>query len=345
MSKLTKQPTIREIANEAGVSTATVSRVLNNHAAVKDKTREQVLRVISERQFSPSATARNLSKCKSSTIGVIVPELDNPFFGEILRAITKKATLCNYTVICCNTDNKQENDYNALKMLCEQRVLGLIYTPAVNYTSQEETRKINCALEMLHAPVIIVDREVDCLQYDSVFFDDTISIYNATVELIEQGHTEIAIINAALDKVLAKVRLAGYVQALQEYQIPIRQDLIFEGNYRATAAYHLTKTMLEREHLPTAVITCNNRTSMGYLKAIYESDRAQARKISQIGLDKIDALEIIGANFNYIERSGKEMGAQSFQLLEKRLQNPEKEKEIIRISAKLSIKDVSKQLL
>mgnify|MGYP000767976483 FL=1 len=122
--------TIMDIAREAGVSKATVSRVMNNSGSVSPKTRERVLDIIAANKYSPSATARNLSRGTSSAIGFVVPEIDNPFFGEMLRGVTEITDKNNLTLICYNTDDSAEKDYRALELLKENRVRGicLLYT-------------------------------------------------------------------------------------------------------------------------------------------------------------------------------------------------------------------------
>lgn len=331
-----KEFTINEIADEADVSKATVSRVLNNPNSVKEETRERVLKVIKKRHFSPSASARSLSRQTSNTIGVIVPEVDNPFFGEMLRGMTAVADEFEYTVICCNTDDVAERDYKALKMLREQRVLGLLYTPAENFTSQQQQKKINKMLEDLNAPIVLVDRDVDCLEYDGVFFDDEQGAYEGVKELIKAGHKDIAIINASLDRVLAKARYSGYEKALKEAGIPLKSEYVFDGEYKMASTYELTKEMLERNNPPTAVFTCNNVTTLGFIKALYEFGMED--KIAYIGLDRIEVLEIITENFNYIERDAKQLGKTALRLLYERIEDPEKPLTKVMLKPGLNIK-------
>lgn len=325
---MVKELTINDIAREAKVSKATVSRVLNGVDCVKQDTKEKVLEVMRARNFSPSAMARNLSRQSSDTIGVIVPEVDNPFFGEILRGITEIADQDNTTLICCNSDDSAMKDRKALLMLKEHRVKGLLYTPAVDYTSKEQKRAIHKLLEDLNAPIVIMDRQTESLRkYDGIFFDDETGIYEAVTYLIQSGHKKIALINATQDRVLARVRLKGYERAMEEQGIPIDRDNILEGNYRMTRAYELSAELLSRKERPTAVVTCNNRTSLGFLKALYEKGERLEKDISCIGLDRIEALDIVESQFNYIERDAKQMGRKAVKLLNERIKYPGKHQE------------------
>lgn len=336
-----KEFTINDIAKEAGVSKATVSRVLNESASVKTETKERVLEIMEKRHFSPSATARNLSRQSSNTIGVIVPEVDNPFFGEMLRGITEIADKYNYTLICCNSDDSADKDKKALLMLKEHRVRGLLYTPAVDYTTREQQRESNKLLKDLNAPIVIMDRQTDSLEeYDGVFFDDEKGLYEATMALIRAGHTKIGLLNATMDRVLARVRYKGYERAIHDAGIPLEKRYIFEGDYRMTKAYKLSKKLLSMEDRPTAVLTCNNRTSLGFLKALYERDERLSRDIACIGLDRIEAFDVIHNKFNYIERDASQMGRQAIRLLNDRIAYPERPLKQIILTPVLRIQEL-----
>ena len=319
-----KEFTINDIAKEARVSKATVSRVLNDSASVKRETKERVLKVMADRHFTPSTMARNLSQQSSNTIGIIVPDIDNPFFGEILRGVTEIADECSYTLICCNSDDSLEKDRKALMMLKGHRIRGLLYTPAVDYTTKEQRREIGKLLKDLNAPVVIMDRQADSLdEYDGVFFDDEKGIYEAAMCLIGKGHRKIALLNATMDRVLARTRYRGYEKALKEAGIPLDRRYVFEGDYHMTKAYQLSREMLSMEDRPTAVITGNNRTSLGFLKALYERHESLPKDIACIGLDRIEALDIIDSKFNYIERDAKMTEREAIRLLNERIACPD----------------------
>lgn len=313
--------TINDIAKEAGVSKATVSRVLNDPSTVKQHTRERITEIMKNRRYSPSTSARNLAKQSSSIVGVVVPEVDNPFFGEVLRGITGIIDKYNLTMICFNTDDKADKDRKALKMLKDQRVAGLLYTPATDYSTSEQRKEINSLLQDLDAPIVTMDRRLDSFkQYDGVFFDDRRSICEATQILINAGHRKIGIINGSLEQGLARTRQAGYLDALDKAGIPVEEKYIFLGDYSMTRSHQLACKMLESQDRPTAVITCNNRISMGFLKALREHGLALSKDISCIGLDRIEALDIVGNEFNFIRRDAKNLGKTAIELLLHRIE-------------------------
>lgn len=331
--------TINDIAKEAQVSKATVSRVLNRPSAVDPNTRERILGIMRKYRYAPSASARNLSKQTSTIVGVIVPEVDNPFFGELLRGITSIIDKHNLTMICFNSDDKAQKDKKALKMLKEQRVAGLLYTPAIDYSKPEEAKEITGLLQDLEAPIVIMDRRLDVFEkYDGVFFDDRKSICEATETLISAGHTKIGILNATMERVLPRTRQAGYIDALKKHNIPYREDYCYLGDYSMTRSYELSCKMLESDDRPTAVITCNNRTSMGFLKALREHDLKVSEDISCIGLDRIEALDIVGNNFNFIRREAKQMGQTAVDLMIHRIAFPTEKVQAVYLESEIVIR-------
>lgn len=324
-----KNVTINDIAKEAGVSKATVSRVLNRPASVEESTKEKVLAVIAKRRYTPSASARNLSRRTSFTVGVIVPEIDNPFFGETLRGITGVLDKHNLTMICFNSDDLIEKDRKALQMLKEQRIAGLLYDPAIDYDSSDQKKEINHLLRELECPIIIMDRNTDSLRtYDGVFFDDRKGVCEATELLIQAGHRKIGIINATLDRVLARIRIAGYKDALEKHRIPFDEKYCYLGEYSMACSYEQSCRMLESDDCPTAVVTCNNRISMGFLKALYEHGLTLS-DIACIGLDRLEALDIVKCNFNYVRRDAELLGKTSAELLIHRIAFPNTEAQTV----------------
>ncbi len=330
--------TIMDIAREAGVSKATVSRVLNNSGAVSSKTREKVLDIIAVNKYSPSATARSLSKGTSSAIGFIVPEIDNPFFGELLRGVIELTDKNNLTLICYNTDDDAEKDCKALNMLKENRVCGILYTPAVDYSSKSERKRLTRLFQEIDVPVVLLDRKIGLPDTDGVYFNDYQGMYSATETLIKAGHRDIGIINASMDRVLARDRQKGYLDALKNAGIQPNDKYMFFGNYRATKAYELSKELLSMSDRPTAVLTCNNRTSLGFLRAVHERGESVPEDIVCIGLDGIEILDAIGNPFNYIERDAKKMGRAAVELLINRMTFPNRPKMEIVLDTRLVIK-------
>lgn len=315
--------TINNIAKEAGVSRTTVSRVLNSSGYVSIDTRKKVDYVIKKYGYTPSALARYLHQGASDIIGVLIPEIENPFFGEILKVISHEIEKHSLSMICFNSNNNGENDLHALVTMKNYRIKGLIYTPAIDYRTKAEQQRISKLLDDISAPIILLDRRMDFYKNaDGVFFDNYTASYLATKKLIEAGHTDIAIINADLGRVLARERQAGYLKAMEDFSLNIRDDYIFLGDYTVETSYELSKKCLSLKNRPTAVLTCNNFTSLGFVKAAHEIGLRLKDDICCIGFDRLNELEMMGIPFNYIERNVQEMANNAVQFLTKRLETP-----------------------
>ena len=333
--------TIMDIAKEAGVSKATVSRVMNHTGSVSEKTRERVLSVIRDRQFTPSAMARNLSTGVSTAIGFVVPEIDNPFFGEILRGVMEITDENGLTLIFYTTDDDAEKDRKALHLLENNQVCGILYTPAVDYGDPAERKELRKILKEINVPVVVMDRNIGLEELDGVYFDDYHGMYDATEQLIRNGHTRIGIINATLDRVLARERQRGFLDALRQHGIEPDESLMYFGNFRATKAYELAKKLLAQKNRPTAVLTCNNRTTIGFLRALHERGEAVPDDITVVGLDRIEVLDTIGYPLCFIERDARSMGRKAAKLLISRMKFPDRPRIEVVLDTKLIGQELS----
>ena len=186
--------TITDIAALAGVSKSTVSRVLTGAGYVNDETREKIEKIIKEYGYQPSESARSLSKKTTNTIGVVVPEIDNSFYSEVLNGIGQIVDENNYNIIYFNTNNSIVKEEKALQMLKAQRVRGVILAAAVDYSEPEATENLKQLLEKINAPVVLLDREIDGINLDKVVYDNFGSAFAATEALIRAGNKTIGII-------------------------------------------------------------------------------------------------------------------------------------------------------
>ena len=317
--------TINDISRKAGVSKATVSRVLNNPDIVEPATRKRILDIMEELHYVPSAAARNLSKSSSATIGAVVADIANPFLSELLKGVLHVCNKKGYTLICTDNSDDPDLDFKALNSMKEQRVAGLIYAPAVDYAFYGKTEQYKLMIKDLNAPVVLVDRRVcwDENSYDGVFFNDYDAIRKAVKRLVSAGKKRIAFINSNEKNVIADTRLNGYIDGILTSGLTIDRSLVFtDGKYTVESGYRQTRKMLELEELPDAVITCNNLLSKGYLQAIYESPGSKAKRITFVGLDQLDMMDTLGIKYNHIERDAFLMGKSAAEQLFWRMKHP-----------------------
>lgn len=335
--------TINDIALLAGVSKSTVSRVLTNSGYVNEETKKKILEVMEEYGYQPSASARNLSKRLTNTIGVVIPEMWNSFFYEVLSGIAQVVDQNDLTLIYCNTDNNALKEEKALNMLEAQRVRGVILTPAIAYSDPAAAKKLWRMLDKLNAPVVFVDRDVDNSKWDGVFYENFQSAYCATETLIKSGNRTIGIITGDLNLKIARDRYRGYCQAMEDYNIPILEQYIYHSDFSIDTAYNLSSKMFQSNDIPDAIFTCNNQTSLGFIRAVRENKMKLGREIAAIGIDHIDVLDMIDYKFSYVTRDTVEMGCRAMNLLLERLNNPDKERTICVMPYKVVLKGSEKK--
>lgn len=323
--------TITDVAKLAGVSKATVSRVLNNSGYVNEETRKRVEQIVKENHYVPSASAINLSKQESTAIGVVVPEIDNLFYGDILHGITEIADQHDLSLVFFDTQNKAEKEARALHTLSQQRVRGLILAPAVDYSLSSLGRELRKQLKALDIPVVIVDRDSENMHWDGVFYESYQSSYRAAQILHKAGHTRMGIITGDLGLKIGRDRLQGFRQGVLDNGLELRDEDIFEGDFLEERAYQLTKKMFLSGDWPTAIYTCNNRTSLGFLKAARECKIRIGKDIAVIGNDRIAMIDQLGIPFSCVYRDNIEMGRLALKMLLERIENPTRPRNICMI--------------
>ena len=337
--------TISDIAKKANVSSATVSRVLNSSGYVKDETKKRIQDVIKEMNYTPSAIARSLSKSETNTIGVIVPDITNSYFGEIIKGISEIAEKNNLNIILFNTDNYLEKEIRALNVLKEQRIKGIIMTPG--FGEEKFNDDYIKTISNLNIPIVLVSADVKFTNLNGVFVDNIKGSFDATQLLIEEGHTNIGIITGLLSAEPSIDRLIGYKKALEANNIEINDKYILNGDFKLDRAYELTKRLLEEKDHPTALVVCSNMMTMGVIKALNEKNKNIPTDLSIIGFDKIDFLDMVGLNITYMEDCPIELGRSSMKMLSEIIYNSNYEDNNIKrltIAPKIVIRGSEKKL-
>lgn len=304
--------TISDIAKKAGVSSATVSRVLNDSGYVKQSTREKIEAAIKEMNFTPSAIARSLSKNESNTIGVIVPDITNSYFGEVIKGISEVAEENNLNIILFNTDNYLEKEVRALNVLKEQRIKGIIMTPGFG---EENNKEYIETINNLNIPIVLVSADLKFKELNGIFVDNVLGGFNATNLLISEGHTKIGIMTGILSSEPAADRVVGYKKALKGANIEINDKYILDGQFNMQKAYELTNKLLNSEEKPTALITSSNRMTMGVIKALKERKKNIPEDLAIVAFDKVDLLDVLDIKITYIDECPMELGRSSMNLL------------------------------
>lgn len=254
--------TIADVAREARVSTATVSHVLNGTRRVAPATKARVEAAVVALQYRPSAIARGLSTNRSRTIGVVVADITNPFYGTIVRGIERLAAERDYSLIVCNTDESVERESAALRMLTEKRVDGLVIAPTG--VDQPEFR----SLSALGIPTVFIDRAPPESTGPVVAIDNPAAGYMATKHLVDLGHRRIAIVARQSRLSTATGRVQGYKKCLKDARIEAPPTLIRYSPQVASAATEQVLALLRSSRPPSAIVLCNHIMTLGALEAI-----------------------------------------------------------------------------
>lgn len=271
--------TIRDVAELAGVSTATVSHVINSTRTVLPETRETVLAAVAQLNYRPSAIARSLSTSITHTVGIVVADITNPFFAELVRGIETRLAQVDYNLIVCNTDERPDRESRYLDLLFGRRVDGMI----ISCTG--ENHPIYEAYVRSGIPLVFVDRQPP-QHYGSVITADNVRAgFAATTHLLDLGHRRVAILLRHPTLSTAAGRLAGFRQALDARQISIPEEFVVVTDSQVDAAYHEAMRLLSRPDRPTAVVAANHLMSLGLLRAIQELGLACPEQLSLVCFD------------------------------------------------------------
>lgn len=312
--------TIHDIARALGVSSATVSRVINHSGNVKDETQKKIEQYIREHNYTPSAVARSLSKQDTSSIGVIIPDIENSFFSGVIRGISEVAEKKGYNILFFGTNENPNIEHRSLQAVKEQRLKGVIITPASNH--DDLTKDILMELDRSGVPVVLVDRDLHASNFDGVFVENFQGAFDATSALLRLGHRRIAIIAGPETSKPGKERLEGYLSAIGQSGGTVQESYIARGDFKVEMGYALTRKLLSAPDAPTAIFCSNNLTTIGCLKYLVEKKYRLGEDISVIGFDDIDILNYVGFQLSVVSRAVSEMGTAAMDILLERLEHP-----------------------
>jgi DNA-binding LacI/PurR family transcriptional regulator len=305
--------TIEDVAELAGVSNSTVSRVLNNKEYVREETREKVYDAVRQLGYKPSRIARSLRANASKIIGLLISDIQNPFFTSLVRAVEDISKQNGYSLILCNTDEDPEKEEQYIDLMISERVSGVIITP---------TREYNCPIEKLldvNIATVCVDRRVLDCDIDSVISDNKTSSYKLIKHLIENGHYRIGALLGSSEITSFRERLEGYKKAHSEFDLLIDPQLIMQDVPKKELGYLLTKQLLQLDDSPTAIIAGNNLMALGALQAIKEKDLVIPNDISLVSFDNQDWTELINPSITVASQPTYEMGKQAAELVIRRI--------------------------
>jgi DNA-binding LacI/PurR family transcriptional regulator len=306
---------MNDIAKLARVSLGTVSHVLNNSAGVREAVRKRVLEAVQATGYQPSELARGLRRVKSNMIGMIIPDITNPFFPAVVRGAEDVAFSNGYRLILCNTDNDHSKELVHLNELRTYLPAGLIVIPSKfsDLTAQAESYR------RAGTGVVCIDRLPKNWKGDSVTADNEAGAYQATHCLLQMGHTRFATITGPLHLTNAKERLDGFRRAMREARLDLAPEYVQETTFDKQGGYSKTIILLRLIPRPTAIFAGNDMIALGALLAIREAGLRCPEDISLMGFDDLDLAETTNPSLSSVSQSGYQLGTTAARILLDRL--------------------------
>ncbi|MFZ5967562.1 MAG: LacI family DNA-binding transcriptional regulator [Bacillota bacterium] len=314
--------TIKDIAKKTGVSYTTVSRALNGKSGVNQATMKKVLAEAKKMGYKPNAIARGLVTKHTKTIGLVIPDITNPFFPTIASGVEEAASKHHYNVFLCNTNWDKDKELAYLKLLQERRVDGIIIKAA---SDDEEIE------QYLSTPTVFIDSRPAGGKYSSVETDNFRGGYLATNHLIELGYKKIAFVGGHSKSISNEARLEGYKRALSQHNYPIDESIIQRGDFKMKSGYDLMQKLLKSDNLPDAVIAVNDVMALGVLHCAQEYGLNIPDEFGICGFDNIPFAELPQVQLTTISQPTYYMGKSSFEILLEQIQNKDEKKMIKRV--------------
>lgn len=316
---------MQDVARLAGVSTATVSAVVNSKGCVSEKLTKRIKEAMEMLDYHPDHVARSLRVGHTNMIGMIVPDVTNPFFTELMRGVEDAAEQKGYSVMLCDSNEDPAREERHLRMLASRRADGVLMARSVS-DAHYDRRMQRCL------PIVFVDcLPIGTVSYGAVVIDNVGAAREATKHLIDLGHKRLAIITGKLDRSVGLDRLEGFRMAMQQANLLIPQEYLQPGDFHVESGYRCGLELMRLAAPPTAIFSCNNRMSLGLMRALGELGVACPSHVSVVGFDEADWATIFSPKLTCVAQPSYNMGQQAMSMLLRRVEsspeNSDKEEE------------------
>ncbi len=306
--------TIRDVAEMAGVSVASVSRVVNNSRGVQSETRQRVEKAARELGYVPNEAARSLKLARSNLLACVIPDVTNPFFPELVRGIEDIASAEGYGTLLCNTDNNSQKEADYLSLLARHRIDGLLLIPS---RDEQPPPGLTRLLDQ-GSPVVVIDRFLEGFDGDSIAVDNRRGGVLAAEHLIELGHRRIAIINRLPDTSTSRLRQEAYEETLESAGL-LNRSLVKLGSYTFDFGRDMARRLLSADgDPPTAILAGSDVLAIAALQVAHELGLRVPQDVSIIGFDRIAMSQLMSPPLTTVEQPTYDMARLAADLLLKR---------------------------
>ncbi len=309
--------TMRDVARRAGVSTASVSHVINQTRPVSGDLRQKVLAAMQELEFRPNRLASGLRSGHSKTLGMIMPDSDNPFFAEVARGAEEASARWGFSIILCNSKGDADIELMYAGLLIEKQVDGILF-----FAAGVSEERLMAALRASCVPMVVTDRESMDVSADFLGIDNVAGGRLATKHLLDLGHRRIACIAGPSDHTPSAGRVIGYRQMLRECDIGGDEELVVKGDWRSGGGRRAALGLLALPDPPTAVFACNDMMAVGAISAAAGLGLRVPGDISVVGFDNVELASFTVPALTTINQPKHEVGSTAVAMLMDRIKAP-----------------------
>ena len=307
-----KPATIKDVAARAGVSTATVSRYLNGGHVRQARRIDEAIEALA---FRPNQLARSLKSGSTRTIGVLVPDISNPFFADVVKGVESVMRAGEYSLLLCNTDENVERERTVISLLLQKQVDGILMAPATEWSDAP------LMLRARRVPVVLIDRRIEAEDFDVVLVDNVNGSAQAAEYLVSLGHERIAMVSGPLDTTPGRERYEGFLQGLRATGRELDERYLQVADFREDGGYQAALRLLAVRPAPTALFVSNNLMSIGALRAIHNLGIHIPQEMSFVGFDDLALAELTHPPLTVISRPSTEQGVLAMRLLKFRMED------------------------
>lgn len=324
---------MKDVARLAGVSTSTVSHVINNNRFVSDAIRDKVTAAIDSLNYAPSALARSLKLNQTRTIGMLLTASSNPFYSEVVRGVERSCYERGYSLILCNTDGDAERMNRSMETLLQKRVDGLLLMCTENHRPSQDALS-----RYPSVPIVMMDWAPFGAANDVIQDNALLGGVMATDYLISQGYQRIACITGPLDKTTAVQRLDGYRQAMKTAGLPVLPGYEVMGDFEFSSGLPAMEKLLSLPQRPQAVFASNDAMAVGAYQALYNEGLRVPQDIAVIGYDDIHLAQFMTPPLTTIHQPKDSLGELAIDALLHRLKEPEAEPQVLVLTPELVVR-------
>ncbi|QQE80560.1 LacI family DNA-binding transcriptional regulator [Alicyclobacillus sp. SO9] len=308
--------TLKDVARAAGVSTATVSRALGGTGYVSDEVKHRVMAAVKDLNYQMNGIARSLRNAKTNTIGVLVPDISNPYFMEIIRSFEEDVSSSNYNILVASSAETPEKEQKLVEVFVEKRVDAIVLA-----TCQEDVSRSVAACQQGGVPVLLIDRSAANIDVDTVVEESVSSTYEIVKYLISLGHRKISMINGSAPISTISERERGFRQALEDFKVPLVPEYIQHGEFTQESGYYLGNRLLTLSDPPTAIFCSNNFITVGLMVAANNLKVRIPEDVSVVSFGELLLPELIQPRVTAVIQDPEKVGKIASRILLHRIED------------------------